>query len=236
MIPRIIHYCWFGRGKKPDIAKKCISSWKKQCPDYEIIEWDEDNYDVYSTPYTRYCYENNKWAYLSDYVRLDVVYQHGGVYFDTDVELLKPIDNLLEYDAVFAFEDNQTIATGLGFAAVKESEYIMAMLEQYKFDRTGDVVLTSCPELNTKALFPFGVKMDGSYQLINRMLILPVEYMNPYDDPTGRLAISDNTLSIHWYTKSALSRKSVLRSKLTRPFHRWFGVDCFQWVKRKKGS
>ena len=88
MIPKTIHYCWFGRGEKPKLAQKCIASWKTFCPDYEIIEWNEDNYDVNSTPYTKYCYENKKWAFLSDYVRLDVVCRHGGVYFDTDVEVI----------------------------------------------------------------------------------------------------------------------------------------------------
>ena len=94
MIPKVIHYCWFGRGEKPRLAKKCIASWKKYMPDYEIIEWNEDNYDVFSNPYTRFCYENKKWAFLSDFIRLDIVEKHGGVYFDTDVEEVKNFDNL----------------------------------------------------------------------------------------------------------------------------------------------
>ena len=93
-------------------------------------------------------------------------------------------------------------------------------------------MIVGCPALNTKALRQFGLKLDGSLQRIDDMLILPVEYMNPYDDPTGRLTITDKTVSIHWYSKSALSKKSILRSNLTRPLHRIFGVDCFKWLKR----
>lgn len=232
MIPRVIHYCWFGRKEKPKLAKKCIESWEAFCPDYEIIEWNEDNYDVCKTPYTKYCYENKKWAYLSDYVRLEVVCRHGGIYFDTDVELIAPIDRFLGHEAFFAFEDPKTIATGLGFGAEKNSRYLRAMMEEYAFPTEGDVVLRACPALNTRALLPFGLVCDGSMQQHEGLLILPIEYMNPYDDPTGRLRITENTVSIHWYSKSALSKKSILRSIITRPFHRLFGTDCFRWLKR----
>ena len=235
MIPKTIHYCWFGRGEKPKLAQKCIDSWKRNCPDYDIIEWNEDNFDVESTPYTRYCYHNKKWAYLSDFARLAVVYQNGGVYFDTDVEVLKSIDSLLYYDVFFALEDSYTIATGLGFGACAKNKYILAMMDQYMFDKESDVILTSCPDLNTKAVCSLGIQLSGKLQQIDKGVILPMEYMNPYDDPTGRLVITENTISVHWYSKSALSKKAIFRSKLTRPFHRLFGVDCFQWIKQKKG-
>ena len=235
MIPKTIHYCWFGRGEKPKLAQKCIDSWKKYCPDYSIIEWNEDNFDIESTPYTRYCYKNKKWAYLSDYVRLAVVYQNGGVYFDTDVELIKSIDSLLCNDIFLALEDSCTIATGLGFGACAGNKYIQTMMDQYNFSKEPDVALISCPDLNTKAVCSFGVQLNGKLQQIDNGLILPVEYMNPFDDPTGRLTVTENTISIHWYSKSALSKKSIMRSKLTRPFHRLFGVDCFQWLKKKDG-
>ena len=232
MIPKTIHYCWFGHGKKPKLAEKCIDSWKRVCPEYKIIEWNEENFDLNSTPYTRYCYENKKWAYLSDYVRLAVVYDHGGIYFDTDVEVIRSLDGLLENEAFFAFENDQNIASGLGFGAEKNSRYVRAMMDQYAFSGEEEVCLRGCPGLNTKALLPYGVKLNGKWQKIDRMVVLPVDYMNPYDDPTGRLMITDNTISIHWYAKSAMSKRSVLRSKLTRPFHRIFGVNCFKWLKR----
>lgn len=232
MIPKTIHYCWFGRSEKPKLAQKCIASWRKFCPDYEIIEWNEDNFDVNATPYTRYCYENKKWAFLSDYVRLAIVYEHGGLYFDTDVEVVAPLDGLLENQAFFAFENDRNVASGLGFGAEKNNKYIFSMMQQYDFKTTEEVVLRGCPALNTAALIPYGLRLDGSLQDLGGAKILPAEYMNPYDDPTGRLTITENTVSIHWYAKSALSKKSILRSKLTRPLHRLFGVDCFRWLKR----
>ena len=103
MIPKIIHYCWFGKEKKTKLAVKCIESWKKYCPDYEIIEWNEDNFDVNINPYTKKCYNEKKYAFLTDYIRLWVIEKYGGVYFDTDVELLKPIDNLLLNQAYIGF-------------------------------------------------------------------------------------------------------------------------------------
>lgn len=236
MIPKTIHYCWFGRGEKPKLAQKCIASWKKFCPDYEIVEWNEDNFDINSTPYTRYCYENKKWAYLSDYVRLEVVYRYGGVYFDTDVEVIASFDDLVNNKTFFAFESTKMINTGLGFGAEKGSEYVRAMMESYDYKQEEGIQVTGCPALNTKALLPFGLQLDGNLQKIDDLLILPVEYMNPYDDPTGRLTITSKTVSIHWYSKSALSKKSILRSNLTRPLHRIFGVDCFKWLKRKRES
>lgn len=235
MIPKKIHYCWFGRGEKPKLAKKCIASWKKYCPDYEIIEWNEDNFNLDYSVYTRYCYEHKKWAYLSDLVRLVVVYQYGGIYFDTDVEVVSSFDALLDNEAFFAFENDCAVATGLGFGAVAGHPAVEAMIEEYaSLIPEADVAFEfiGCPELNTKALLSRGLKLDGSLQIVEGAVILPIEYMNPYDDPTGRLTRTENTLSIHWYSKSALSRRSILRSKITRPFHRLFGTNCFSVLKK----
>jgi len=236
VIPKKIHYCWFGRGEKPKLAQKCIESWKKYCPDFEIIEWNEDNFDLHYNDYTWYCYQNKKWAYLSDMVRLIVVEKHGGVYFDTDVEVVASFDNLLKNDAFYGFEINENINTGEGFGAVAGHPTVTAMIEQYtnmNLDKTGNISLISCPKLNTRALLSFGLKLNGKEQKIAGTLVLPEEYMNPYDDPTGRLNKTKNTFSIHWYSKSALSRKVILRSRLTRPFHRIFGTGCFRWLKGK---
>lgn len=235
MIPKTIHYCWFGGKEKPKLAKKCIDSWKKYCPEYKIIEWNETNFDVNSNGYTRYCYENKKWAYLSDFVRLLVVAEHGGIYFDTDVELIKKPDELLVYDAYFGFETDSTINTGLGFGAVKNSPVIESMIQQYsqmKPDENGNYSTTNCPKLNTAALIPLGLKLDGTRQNICGAEILPIDYLNPYDNPTGRLTKTTNTFSIHWYSKSALSKGQVIRSKISRPLHRLLGVNFFTKTKR----
>lgn len=235
MIPKKIHYCWFGRNEKPKAVQKCISSWRKYCPDYEIIEWNEDNFDVQQNPYIKYCYENKKWAFLSDLARLLVVCEHGGIYFDTDVELVRNPDFLLEYGAFYGFETSEYVNTGEGFGSEAHHPTIENMIEQYEKlepDENGYYPTVTCPQLNTKALLPFGLKLNGEKQLLDNVLILPVEYMNPYDDPKGVLNKTENTVSIHWYSKSWMSKKTILRSRLMKPVHRIFGDDCFRWLKK----
>ena len=232
MIPKTIHYCWFGRGEKPNLAKKCIASWKKYCPDYEIIEWNEDNFDVNMNGYTRMCYEQKKYAFLSDYVRLYVVEKHGGLYFDTDVELLKNIDHMLNCEAFFGFENNEYVATGLGFGSVENSESITAMLKEYDDLIDGTKGVIGCPLLNTKALIEFGLLQNGQYQNLNHTIIYPVSVMNPYDSITGSLNKAKETISIHWYSASWLSKGKRLRLMFTRPMRRIFGVNVFERFKK----
>lgn len=232
MIPKKIHYCWFGRGDKPKAAKKCIESWKKYCPDYEIIEWNEDNFDVNINGYTKMCYENKKYAFLSDYVRLVVVAKYGGVYFDTDVELIKSIDNLMVYDGFFGFENNDYVATGLGFGSIANGTAIEAMVKEYDFFLAGDKGVETCPKINTNALKKLGLITDGSYQTVGGAVIFPVDYFNPYDSATGRLKKTDNTVSIHWYSAAWMGKKQKLRKMITKPLHRIFGVDAFRRFRK----
>lgn len=235
MIPKKIHYCWFGRGEKPKLAQKCIASWQRLCPEYEIIEWNEDNFNIDYNEYTRYCYDNKKWAFLSDYVRLVIVAKHGGIYFDTDVELLRKPDEFLQFEAFYGFENDKNVSTGLGFGAESNHTTIVAMKEVFENltqNSDGTYDLVACPALNTKALTELGLVLDGERQNIVGAEIFPVEYFNPYDDPTGRLNTTENTISVHWYSKSWMSKSTILRSKITKPFHRIFGTDCFEWLKR----
>ena len=109
MIPKIIHYCWFGGAELPEKDRKCIESWKKFCPDYQIIEWNENNYDVTKNTYMYQAYQAKKWGFVPDYARLDIIYQHGGIYLDTDVELVKNLDSLLENDAFMGFVSPLTV-------------------------------------------------------------------------------------------------------------------------------
>lgn len=236
MIPKKIHYCWFGGKELPEPAKKCIASWEKFCPDYEILRWDESNFDLDRIPYARWCYDNGKWAFLSDYVRLAVVAEQGGLYFDTDVELVKSPGELLRYEAFYGFENGSAVNTGQGFGAVAHHATVEAMLAQYlklRPDGEGNYPLQACPALNTAALLPLGLTLGGKRQNVAGAEILPADYLNPYDDAAGRLNRTNNTVSIHWYSKSWIGRGQRLRSMLTRPFHRMFGNDCFRWLKRK---
>lgn len=232
MIPKKIHYCWFGRNPKPMLAEKCIASWRKYCPDYEIIEWNEDNFDVNRNGYTRMCYEQKKYAFLSDYVRLLVVAEHGGVYFDTDVEVIKPVDKLLEQNAFFCFETSEYVASGLGFGSVAQGETIRAMLSEYDFLLDGTQGTRGCPRLNTSALVKLGLHQDGSVQTVADALILSSDYMNPFDTATGVLRKTENTVSIHWYSAAWLSPWRRLRTRIMRPLHRIFGVDAFKRFRK----
>ena len=232
MIPKKIHYCWFGRGEKPTLAKKCIASWRKYCPDYEIIEWNEDNFDVNMNGYTKMCYSQKKYAFLSDYVRLLVVAQYGGVYFDTDVEVIQPIDTLLENEAFCCFETRECVASGLGFGSVAQGISIQAMLAEYDLLLDGTEGTRGCPRLNTAALVKLGLIQDGSFQQVADAIVLPSDYMNPFDAATGILRKTSNTISIHWYSAAWLSPWHRLRTRIMRPLHRIWGVDAFKRFRR----
>lgn len=169
-IPKIIHYCWFGNNKKPECILKCIESWKKFCPDYEIKEWNESNFDVNMFNYTKEAYEVKKWAFVSDVARLWIIYEYGGIYMDTDVEILNNIDYLLNNECFLFFQSERHIATGLGFGAVKNNKIIKAMLDDYNSKHflidTGKFDTTACPILNTIVLkreLP-KLELDGNSQ------------------------------------------------------------------------
>ena len=223
MIPKKIHYCWFGRGEKPKLAKKCIESWKKYCTDYEIVEWNEDNFDINQNEYTKYCYENKKFAFLSDYARLMVVYKEGGIYFDTDVEVVRSFDDLLNNKAFVGFETDEYVNTGVGFGAEKNNPVIEQMIREYDKLSDGKSGTIGCPILNTEALKKSGLKLNGQTQSLKDVTVYSAEYFNPYDAPTGRLSKSENTYSIHWYAASWMSKRKKFRSVIARPLHRLFG-------------
>ena len=183
MIPKKIHYCWFGGNPKPEIIEKCIASWRKFCPDYEIIEWNESNYDINKSVFMKEAYECKKWGFVPDYARFDIVSEHGGFYLDTDVELLDSLDSLLEYDAIFAFETARNIACGLGFGSVKNHKSVNQCLETYKnkhFVIDGKMDQTPSPRINTNSLiqcYPT-FQRTGQTQIIDGCIFLS---MSDYD-------------------------------------------------------
>lgn len=221
MIPKVIHYCWFGGNPLPKLAKKCIRSWKKFCPDYKIVRWDESNYDISSAPlYVRQAYEAEKWAFVTDYVRLQVMFENGGIYMDTDVELIKPLDALLGHRAFFGFEnsgfgDESYVATGLGFGAEKGTNVLWNMMEDYHDipyvleDGTADN--TSCPVRNTKVLTKCGFVQNGQYQEIDGVAIYPKDVFCPICFHNGDRNFTEQTVSIHWYKASWFPRKEQRR-------------------------
>lgn len=149
MIPKVIHYCWFGRGPKPDIVRKCLDSWYENCNGYEIIEWNEDNYDINKHPYIQQAYQEEKWAFVSDYARLDIIFNYGGIYIDTDVEFLahqEDLDKLIGYKEVFVFQNARGIATGLFFASEKNNDILKQLLLCY--DSISEKAFLSCVVMN----------------------------------------------------------------------------------------
>ena len=237
MIPKIIHYCWFGGNPKTKLYRRCIASWYRFCPEYEIIEWNENNFDLTRHPYLQWCYDHGKWAFLCDFARLLILKEQGGIYLDTDVELLRALDGLLEYGAFMSFENNTYINTGIGLGSEPAHPVLDVLLQPYlemRPDRDGNFSLVPCPRLNTRVLLPLGLRQDGTKQQVCGAEILPADYMNPYDDPTGRLQKTENTFSIHWYGKSWMNKRTILRSCLTRPIHRLFGVDALKRFRNRK--
>lgn len=231
MIPKVIHYCWFGGGKKPKLARKCIDSWHKYMPDYEIIEWNENNFDINYNQYTKMCYEQKKYAFLTDYLRLLIVEDQGGIYFDTDVEVLRSFDNLLNNPAFIGFENNNYVASGLGFGAEPHNSAVLQMLDEYDALLDGEHGTIGCPTLNTNALRKLGLKLNGMMQDLKSIVVYPADCFNPMNSITGEITLEDHTFSIHRYSMSWLSKQSRLKSKLTRIFHRFFGEECFSWLK-----
>lgn len=206
MIPKTIHYCWFGGNPKSKLIKKCIKSWKKYCPDYEIIEWNESNFDINCCPYVKEAYEAKKWAFLTDYARLWIVYNYGGIYLDTDVELVSKLDTFLKYDGYFGFESDSYVNTGLGFGAAAGNKIVKTMLDDYDglhfLNDDGTYDLTTCPVRNTDSLMKVGLVRNNSFQLIDNNAFFASEVFNPIDYITKKKSITNNTVSIHWYNAS----------------------------------
>ena len=214
MIPKTIHYCWFGRNPKPKLAEKCIKSWKKYCPDYEIIEWNEDNYDISAAPlYVRQAYEAKKWAFVTDYVRFDILYQYGGLYFDTDVEIIKPIDDILSRGAFMGCEKNSDytngavgVAPGLGIAANPGLGIYREILDSYSEDsfinEDGSYNYKTIVERTTKILVKHGLKSEPRIQNVDGINVYPTDYFCPIDFRTGQMQKTKNTRAIHWFSAS----------------------------------
>lgn len=220
MIPKIIHYCWFGRGEKPELAKKCIASWKKFCPDFEIREWNEDNCDYLAMPFTAEAYAAKKYAFVSDVMRLVVLEQYGGVYFDTDVEVVRDISPLLNDEGFIGFENNRFVNSGQVMAAVPHQPIVQAMIDEYKklhyMQPDSSVMPVGCPRLNSDVLERFGLIRNGQEQIVAGIHVYPDDYFNPMDSTTGKLTKTENTYSIHWYSMSWLPKRTQMKAKLGR--------------------
>ena len=227
-IPKKIHYCWFGGNPLPEDAKKYIESWKKYLPDYEIIRWDENNFDFSVNDYVREAYENKKWAFITDYVRVYVLYNYGGIYMDTDVEVLKPLDRFLEHEAFSGFEDKENIPTGI-MASKKGNKWMKELLDYYKdkhfivdgkIDYTTNVtVITNITKKN------YGLKQNNKYQDLKYVTIYPNDYFCPKDHINGDIYLTENSYCIHHFAGSWQNGAMKFREKVFRTLHKIFGKN-----------
>ena len=221
MIPKIIHYCWFGRNPLPPLAIKCIDSWKKYHPDYEIKEWNEDNFDVDIIPYTSKAYKEKKYAFVSDYARFWILYHYGGLYFDTDVEVIKPLDEIIDRGPFMGCErDAQpedtfhdatwghylSVNPGLGLGVVPGLDLYKEVLELYDslsfVGSNGQINLKTIVEYTTEILLKHGLKDKSGVQFVAGVYIYPSEYFCPINTISKKLHISKNTYTIHHYMAS----------------------------------
>ena len=233
MIPKVIHYCWFGRNPLPQLAVKCIESWKKYLPEYEIKEWNEDNFDVNMIPYTREAYEAKKYAFVSDYARFWILYNYGGLYFDTDVEVIKPLDDIIARGPFMGCEKDASdtsvasVAPGLGLGVNPGLGLYKELLDLYATlhfkNEDGSLNLKTIVEYTTEMLCNYGLKQINDIQECAGVWVYPKDFFCPKDYETKKISLTDNTVAIHhfdgsWHSKSDKIKMYIARilgSKIT---------------------
>lgn len=208
MIPKIVHYCWFGRGTKPELALKCIESWKKYLPDYKLVEWNENTFNIKKAPvYVQEAYKARQFAFVTDYVRLFALYTQGGIYMDTDVEVLKPLDQFLCHAAFSGFEDNNHVPTGI-MASEAHGKWVKDQLEYYSPDRhfytpDGNVDQTTNVKIITEYMLAKGLVLNNTFQDFDGLITLyPSNWFCPKSWSTGKIHITPNTHTIHHFAGS----------------------------------
>lgn len=230
MIPKIIHYCWFGKNKFPVLAKKCICSWKKYFPDYEIKLWNESNFDVNIIQYTKEAYEAKRYAFVSDYARYWILYNYGGLYFDTDVKVLRPMDEILTRGGYMGFESSVGsealyVNAGLGMAVEAGNPFLKEMLDIYSqlhfINSDGSYNLKSIVKYTSEVLVTKGLVGTSEIQKICNIYIYPKEYFNPYNYNTKRFDITNKTYTIHYFAGSWITSKER--------FMRWIDTYLGKW-------
>lgn len=228
-IPKIIHYCWFGGNEKPSKIKKCIESWKKFMPEFDIIEWNESNFDINALQYTKQAYEMKKYAFVSDVARLKALSMYGGIYFDTDVEVFKNFTPLLDEQCILGFEEEEYIATSM-MAVEPNNKLINKFLKIYNdipfLDAKGNIIEGTNVSKLTDLLIERGLKRENIYQqLDDNISIYPKEYFSPYVYPYGIYQITDNSYCVHHFFVSWQSKTVLLKRYLKMVIAKLIGLD-----------
>lgn len=237
MIPKIIHYCWFGGNPLPKDAQKCIASWKKYFPDYEIKQWNESNFDVNCCPYVKEAYEAKKYAFVSDYARFWMLYHEGGVYFDTDVEVIRDMSSVIATGSFMGFEkglegSEMGVNPGLGLGIEARNSVIRDILSLYQAKSSFDIGEGTIVHFATEVLSRYGLIRENYKQKVGGIVIYPADYFCPMDSTTGITTITDNTVSIHHYSCSWIDHNTF--SWRMHEFKNWlisiFGADFIMRV------
>ena len=228
MIPKIIHYIWFGGNSLPEDAIRCINSWKKYCPDYEIKEWNESNFDVNSCDYIKEAYAAKKWAFVSDYARLSVLVEYGGIYMDTDVEVVKPLDEFLNLKAFSGFENETDVPTGI-MACEKGHPFFKGLLKEYDsihfVDDRGVLDLTTNVTRITNACVKEGLIRNNTKQTIAGFTLFMKDVFCPLNSQTGILEKTNNTYTIHWFSGSwKTAKEKAIHNKAIEIAKRYPGI------------
>ena len=238
---KIIHYCWFGRNPKSTLVMTCIKSWRMYFPDWEIKEWNEENFDVHCNLYVSQAYKAKKWAFVSDYCRFWVLEHYGGLYFDTDVEVIRSFEPLITNEAFAGFETDQYVNPGLVLFTASPNNPIISECREYYdqacfLDEYGKRIRINVCRIFTAILLNHGFVPNGQQQKCDSIIIYPVDYFCPYDDATGLLHLSEDTYAIHWYEKSWMSKGRIIRNRCMRLVHRYFGTDIRRKVEKLIGK
>lgn len=235
MIPKIIHYCWFGNNPKSSLINKCIASWHKYCPDWEFVEWNESNFDINCCCYVKEAYESKKWAFVSDYCRFYALNKMGGIYLDTDVELLKPLDEYRQ-SPFMAFEEVNKLNPGLICGCEAADVHCKNLLDEYNGDYfinpDGTLNLRTVCDRATDEFVKYGLVLNNTLQDIDTYKIYPTDYFNPYSMKTGKITIKPITVSVHHYAGSWESPYRKLRGRVYRMINRFFGEKAAKTVRK----
>lgn len=244
MIPKVIHYCWFGGKPLNKLGRKCLKSWKKHFPDYKIIEWNESNFDFTCCPYVEQAYKAKKWAFVSDYARHKILYEQGGIYFDTDVEVIKSFDDILSKGAFMGCENPNlekgiSVASGLGCGVAPKNEFYGEVLKDYEessfCQENGELNLYTVVDRITDLLKKHGLQNTMEIQELAGITIYPSEYFCPINMDTGKMEKTKNTHSIHRYAASWVTPKERFRGKVYFLICRLFGENTAKKFRAKLG-